>query len=184
MHFCDSHWGIMGKFKEAQNLNDQVLPRTSPQLRRIVYLYNLYNLLGRQTSLFQIHALMDISWDELRMLMCPLRDIVDPAEMETELKKVLYLYQMLGILTSCGPYRTWLMAVRSLGSSSMHENYPGNSITFTRTLRGTLHLSWPESSCGLTRWEYLKALDRHNLMKGRTSVSQTCPILHYSNLFG
>jgi hypothetical protein len=31
---------------------------------------------------------MDISWDELRMLICPLRYIVGPANMEVELKKV------------------------------------------------------------------------------------------------
>ncbi|KAJ7659011.1 hypothetical protein B0H17DRAFT_343089 [Mycena rosella] len=87
---CDEAWAVPQFFEKAQ-LSDHhsILAQASPPLRRILH---ACILVGRgDRSLFRTHCMLDISWDELRATICPLRKIAgdDPARIKCLQRHIL-----------------------------------------------------------------------------------------------
>ncbi|KAJ7097696.1 hypothetical protein C8R44DRAFT_369215 [Mycena epipterygia] len=82
MLLCDSMWMEEKKFMgwgtnmDLQNCRE-VLSKAPPQLLKILHAYRLVpDDTMEYLSLFNIHFLLDLSWDELRKAICPLRTLM------------------------------------------------------------------------------------------------------------
>ncbi|KAJ7445940.1 hypothetical protein B0H11DRAFT_393174 [Mycena galericulata] len=78
MLFCEHAWNSTPtELPTTQNPHNyrQMLFQVSPQLIRI---FHAYKLLGQFTCdiLYHIHLFFDLSWDELRSVICPLRGLI------------------------------------------------------------------------------------------------------------
>ncbi|KAJ7493110.1 hypothetical protein B0H11DRAFT_2007266 [Mycena galericulata] len=81
MLFCDASWSSQGLEKQIQESQtwDIVGLHVSPQLIKILSAYQVLHQIpygGASNNLLKIHILLDLTWHELRMVICPLRAII------------------------------------------------------------------------------------------------------------
>ncbi|KAJ6482451.1 hypothetical protein C8R45DRAFT_1001497 [Mycena sanguinolenta] len=83
MHYFESMWKSKDKSVQDQvtredwNRSQQILSQVSPSLVRILQAGSLIGNHQLQGLLFEIHLLLDVSWDELRTTICSLRSFTD-----------------------------------------------------------------------------------------------------------
>jgi hypothetical protein len=92
MLFCDASWSSQGLRRPIQKAQpwDIVGLHVSPQLIKILSACRVLHRIpygGAADNLLKIRILLDLSWDELRMVICPLRAIV--GEDDEKLKGLL-----------------------------------------------------------------------------------------------
>jgi hypothetical protein len=94
MAVCDGIWSraikrTAGNTEEMQEVK-QVLAWMSPLLMRLLHAYPLlYDLGLRQfPALWELRPVLDQSWDELRTVICPLRELV--GETNTALERLFF----------------------------------------------------------------------------------------------
>ncbi|KAF7348939.1 NACHT domain-containing protein [Mycena venus] len=77
MMLCDQAWTQTESAKESHSNNcHDIVSRMSSQLIKILYYSRVIPFFDTPGILFRIHFLLDLSWDELRAVICPLRRIL------------------------------------------------------------------------------------------------------------
>ncbi|KAJ6551962.1 hypothetical protein B0H19DRAFT_1159485 [Mycena capillaripes] len=87
--FCDASWSSQGLQRPIQNpqISGLVGLQASPGLVKILSAYQVLHRIpygGASNNLLKIRSLLDLSWDELRMIICPLRAILGEDDKELE----------------------------------------------------------------------------------------------------
>lgn len=85
MHSCASIWSLsrptVVAIKQQSHNYHEILLQASPQLTRILRAYRLGVFFRGSSTDFsaiplRVRLLLDLSWDELRAAICPLREII------------------------------------------------------------------------------------------------------------
>jgi hypothetical protein len=80
MVLLDSAWNTKVKDERPSSDYSDILSEISPQLARILFACSISPTKWDGRLLFRLHFVLDLSWDDLRATICPLRRITGDEE--------------------------------------------------------------------------------------------------------